>query len=315
MTFVVDWALAPTPSLTVVTEEVMEDVQPMLGPGSVCVTVTGAVVVSEPRADRLRWTEPDGRSFLIGAVPGLTDGTPWEARFRHPLGVAAAPDGSVVAADTDNHAIRLIGPDGWVTTVAGGAYGAVDAQGLEARFRHPQGVAVAPDGTVFVADTVSNTVRRVDADGTVTTLAGGPYGQGDLQAGEISLRRPEAVAVGPDGTVYVADTGNDRVVGIGPSGQARTVAGRRSLGSAPAPAPDLRWPTSLALAGDGTLYITDAASNVVRRASRDGTSTTFAREPGWRPVALSLFPDGRVLVAEARWAPGRTTGRLRTIDP
>ncbi len=262
MTFVVDWALDPTPSLTVVTEEVMEDVQPMLGPGSVCVTATGAVVVSEPRADRLRWTEPDGRSFLIGGVPGLVDGKPWEARFRHPFGVAAAPDGSVV-----------------------------------------------------VADTFSNTVRRVDADGTVTTLAGGPYGQGDLQVGEVTFRRPEAVVVGLDGTVYVADTGNDRVVSIDPSGQARTVAGRRSLGLPPAPAPDLRWPTSLALAGAGTLYITDAASNVVRRVSRGGTSTVFAREPAWRPVALSLFADGRVLVAEAQWAPGRTTGRLRTIDP
>ena len=210
MTFVVDWALDPTPSLTVVTEEVMEDVQPMLGPGSVCVTATGAVVVSEPRADRLRWTEPDGRSFLIRGVPGLVDGKPWEARFRHPFGVAAAPDGSVV-----------------------------------------------------VADRVSNTVRRVDTDGTVTTLAGGPYGQGDLQVGEVTLR----------------------------------------------------WPTSLGLAGAGTLYITDAASNVVRRVSRGGTSTVFACEPAWRPVALSLFADGRVLVAEAQWAPGRTTGRLRTIDP
>ena len=171
-----------------------------------------------------------------------------------------------------------------------------------------------PSLTVVTEEAMED-VQPMDADGTVTTLAGRPYGQGDLQAGEISFRRPEAVAVGPDGTVYVADTGNDRVVGIGPSGQARTVAGRRSLGLAPAPAPDLRWPTSLALAGDGTLYITDAASNVVRRVSRDGTSMTFARDAGWRPVALSLFPDGRVLVAEAQWAPGRTTGRLRTIDP
>jgi hypothetical protein len=314
MTFVVDWALDPTPSLTVVTEEVMEDVQPMLGPGGVCVTVTGAVVVSEPRADRLRWTEPDGRSFLVGGVPGLADGSPWEAWFRHPLGLAAAPDGSVVVADTDNHAIRLVAPDGWVTTLAGGTYGATDGKGVEARFRHPQGVAVAPDGTVVVADTVSNTVRKVDADGTVTTFAGGAYGQGDLQTGEVSFRRPEAVVVGPDGTIYVADTGNDRVVSIGPSARARTVAGRRSLGLPSAPAPDLRWPTSLALA-DGTLYITDAARNVVRRVSRDGTSTVSACEPAWRPVALSLFPNGRVLVAEAQWAPGRTTGRLRTIDP
>lgn len=132
-TFAVDWAIDPTLSRTGLSGEVTEDTQPMGRPGGVCVTVDGAVVVSEPSADRLHWTDPDGRSFLVGGQPGLVNGAPWEARFRHPLGVAAAPDGSVVVADTENHALRRVAPDGRVTTVAGGTYGAVDGRGRDAR--------------------------------------------------------------------------------------------------------------------------------------------------------------------------------------
>jgi DNA-binding beta-propeller fold protein YncE len=315
MTFVVDWAIDPTGALAVVSEEAIGELPSMARPGGVCVTVNGAVVVSEPEANRLRWTEPGGRSLLIGGMPGCDDGAPSEASFRHPLGVAAAPDGSVVVADAENHAIRRVEPDGWVTTVAGGRYGAVDGRGHDARFRSPRGVAVTLDGTVLVADTVNDTVRRVGTDGVVTTMAGGIYGHGDIDAGRVAFRQPEALAVGSDGTVYVADTGNDRVVSISPSGQARLVAGRRAPGRSLAPAPDLRWPTSLAVNVGGTLYVTDAGANAVRRVGPDGASAALLSDPDWQPVALSLSADGRVLVAEARWTLGHMTGRLLTVEP
>jgi DNA-binding beta-propeller fold protein YncE len=313
MAYVVDWAISPVPELTLVREEVTVDDQLAPRLGGVCVTADGAVVVTEPGADRARWDEPGGPSVFFGGPPGLVDGPAGTARFRRPLGVAAGPDGSVLVADTDNHAVRRIDIDGQVATLAGGLYGAVDGPGAQARFRHPQGLAVAPDGTVFVADTVSNTVRRIDGEGMVTTFAGGPYSQGDVEAGPLAFRRPEAVAIGADGTVYVADTGNDRVCSIDVRGRAHLVAGRRRPGQPAAPAPDLRWPTSLALAEDGAVYVSDAANNVVRRIGTDGTATVLPGDPVWQPVALCLSPEGHLVVAEAHWSPRRTTGRLRRV--
>jgi glucose/arabinose dehydrogenase len=270
------------------------------------------VVVTESTANRLRWIEPDAVA-TIGEGSGLQDGTAATARFRHPLGVAAAADGSVIVADTNNHAIRRVDPDGQVHTLAGGIYGEGDGSGGQARFRHPAGVAMAEDGTVVVADMVSNTIRRITLDGRVSTVAGHIYGQGDLAAGRPSFRRPEAVAVGVDGSIYVADTGNDRICRLEPSGRSVLVAGRRAPGLPPAPAADLRWPTSLLVLPDGTIYVTDAGHNVVRRITTDGSDIVIDPDPSWRPVALAAVPDGAILAAETHWSPQRNVGRLRTL--
>lgn len=313
MAYAVDWAIEAAPVLALVTREMRADEELLAKPGGLCVMASGSVVVSEPEADRARRIGLRGASVVFGGASGLRDGAAGVARFRRPLGVAASPDGSVVVADTDNHAVRRIDADGLVTTLAGGIYGALDGLGAQARFRHPQGVAVGPDGAVIVADTVSNTIRRIGLDGVVATLAGGLYGHGDIEAGPPSFRRPEAVTVGADGSIYVADTGNDRVCRIDPSGGWSLVAGRRSTGLPEAPAPDLRWPTSLVVAPDATVYVTDAGNSLVRRISPDGTTAVLPGDPAWQPVALGLFPDGRLLVAEAHWAPRRSIGRLRTV--
>ena len=96
------------------------------------------------------------------------------ARFDTPSGIALAPDGTLVVADTGNNAIRRVSLDGLVTTIAGGSgAGREDGPAATARFDAPLGVAVAEDGTVFVADTYNDSIRRISRDGVVTTFAGG----------------------------------------------------------------------------------------------------------------------------------------------
>jgi DNA-binding beta-propeller fold protein YncE len=313
MAYAVDWEIASTPDIEVVRCGPETEASELGALGGVCSTPSGALVLTEPVADRARWNESGRAVVLIGALSGLADGPATKARLRSPSGVAAAPDGSVVVADTDNHAIRRIGADGRVTTIAGGLYGNVDGPGAQARFRYPKGVAVAPDGTIVVADTGNDSVRRIDVRGDVTTLAGGTYGHGDLSRGQLGLRRPEAVAVSADGTVYVGDTGNDRVCAIGPDGRARLVAGRGGKVGSPAPAAGMRWPTGLAIAPDGTIYVTDAARRAVWCIANDGAADLLPGEPTWRPVALCLSADGTLLVAETHWSPEGTSGRLRTV--
>lgn len=269
--------------------------------------------MSEPLANRLRRVEP-GAGTTVGAGSGLLDGSAEVARFRHPFGIAAAADGSVIVADTNNHAIRRVDPEGQVHTVAGGIYGDRDGEGRQAQFRHPMAVATTPDGTIVVADTVSNVIRRITPDGKVETVAGGIYGQGESGSEKPLFRRPEAVAVGTDGSIYVADTGNDRICRIEPSGQMVLVAGRRPSGLPPAPAANLRWPTSLIVLANGTMYVTDTGRNVIHRIAPDGGDLVVDPDPSWRPVALAVLPEGGILVAETHWSPQRTVGRLRTLE-
>ena len=93
-----------------------------------------------------------------------------------PQGVAVGPDGSLYIADTVNHRIRRVGPDGIITTVAGtgGRLGFTGDGGpaTQARLSIPRGVAVGPDGSLYIADYGNNRIRRVGADGIITTVAG-----------------------------------------------------------------------------------------------------------------------------------------------
>src|SRR5207248_670251 len=147
----------------------------------------------------------------------------------------------------------------------------------------PVGVAVGPDGSVYVADRINLTVRKVAPNGVITTLAGtGAYGfDGDGgPATAARLAAPEGVAVGPDGSVYIADSGNGRVRRVAPGGIITTVAGGGAGGLAalgdglPATAAQLLNPLGVAVAPDGRLYIADYENSRVRTVSPGGTMST-----------------------------------------
>ena len=97
-----------------------------------------------------------------------------QAHFNCPRGVAVDGEGNIVVADTANHRIRKISPDGNVSTLAGsGNRGFEDGQGAQAHFNCPQGVAVDEEGNIIVADTGNNRIRKIDtSNGVTTTLAG-----------------------------------------------------------------------------------------------------------------------------------------------
>lgn len=145
------------------------------------------------------------------------------AQFNAPSDVYAhRATKSLYIADTQNHRIRVV-RNGTVTTLAGGALpGAKDANGVDACFRAPTGVAVDSAGNVYVADRGNNVIRRITADGTVTTYAGtlahdsetGAHNEGfkDGPAADAQFRAPERVSVDhTTGDVYVSDTGNHRI--------------------------------------------------------------------------------------------------------
>lgn len=215
------------------------------------------------------------------------DATGALARFSSPGAVAAGPDGAIYVADTGNHVIRKVDAAGVATTFAGlaGTSGTANGSGSTARFNAPLGVAVDADGTVYVADTGSHTIRKITPAGVVSTLAG-LAGTADSVNGSGTAARfssPGGIAIDGAGNLYVADTGNNQVRKITPAGVVTTLAGwAGSSGTADGVGDSARFNAPLGIAVDvaGTVYVTDSASHTLRKITAAGVVSTLAGAPG-----------------------------------
>ncbi|MBA4094542.1 MAG: gluconolaconase, partial [Candidatus Accumulibacter sp.] len=281
-------------------------------PFGVAVDAHGNVYVADGGdSNRIRRIGRDGVvSTFAGAGEGFADGPGAAAAFHTPSALAIDRLGNLYVADTGNHAIRKITPDGSVSTLAGdGQPGDADGQGRAARFNAPVGVAVDARGNVYVADTYNDRIRRIAPDGMVTTIAGGARpGNADGPGASAAFDTPSAIAAGKDGTLFVADTGNHAIRRIDPAGTVSTLvaplAGERR--------PLLRRPAGLALTHDGHLYIAGGGGRVLQlgpggelRALDDADrppESTFGADGKvhlYGPHGLAVEPDGAVIVADA----------------
>jgi streptogramin lyase len=260
-------------------------------PFGVAVDPRGVVYVAEGGdSNRIRRIDKNGTvSTFAGGREGFADGPGAAAAFHTPSALALDSFGNLYVADTGNHAIRKISPDGSVTTLAGdGQPGDADGQGRAARFRAPVGIAVDKRGNVYVADTYNDRIRRITPEGIVTTVAGGARpGNADGPAIDAAFDTPTAIAAGKDGSLFVADTGNNAIRRIGPDGVVSTLAapldGERQ--------PLLRRPTGLALTHDGYLYIAGAGGRILQLAPG---GELHALEDADRPPESSFGADGKV---------------------
>ena len=181
-------------------------------PYGVAVDSSGTVYVADSSNHRIRKVTSAGAvTTLAGSgTAGYPEGTGSAAQFDNPYGVAVDSAGTVYVADFGNNSIRKITPAGVVTTLAGSTYGFAD--GTAAKFAGPTSVAVDSSGTVYVADSDNHRIRTITPAGVVTTLAGsGVAGFADGTGGAAQFKSPYGVAVDSSGTVYVADTGNNRI--------------------------------------------------------------------------------------------------------
>jgi sugar lactone lactonase YvrE len=198
-----------------------------------------------------------------------------------------ATDGSsFYVADLLDNRIRKVAADGTSTTVVGtGDKGFAGDGGpaTAAKLAFPRAVARTASGVLYIADTANQRVRRVDVNGTITTLAGtgtAGFGGDGGPAQNALLKTPSGVAVGPAGEVYVADTGNSRVRRIATDGTITTIAGNGDPAfggdGGPATSASLNAPRSVAVDPVGRLLIADEGNHRLRRVDTTGVITTVA---------------------------------------
>jgi len=244
------------------------------GPAGVAVDGSGNVYVADSGNNAIRKITAAGVvSTLAGnGTLGLVDAAGTAARFRTPVGVAVDGSGNVYVADMNNNSIRMITAAGVVSTLAGAGFfgaGFVDAAGINARFRFPQGVAVDGSGNVYVADTDNMLIRKITA-GVVSTLAGGNQMQGLVDAAGTAarFRFPQGVAVDGSGNVYVADISNHSLRKVTAAGVVSTVAGNGTQGFVDGPGTTARFNNLRGVAVDGSggnIYVVDASNHRIRQ--------------------------------------------------
>ncbi len=255
------------------------------GPHGVAVDTDGNLYIADTLNYRIRRVDTEGTITTFagtGEKGNSGDGDPAiRTLLNDPYDVAVDTNGNLYIADTSSHRILRVDIAGTITTFAGTGDRGFSGDGgpaVQALLNDPYGVAVDTDGNLYIADTLNHRIRRVDAEGTITTFAGtgdrGISGDGG-PAVQALLDRPRGVAADTDGNVYIAGAFNHRIRRVDTEGTIATFAGTGNRGfsgdGGPAVVARLNFPTRLAVDGAGNLYIADTDNHSIRVLTRSSS--------------------------------------------
>jgi sugar lactone lactonase YvrE len=301
-----------------------------LFPSGAAVGKDGTVYISDTANHRIRALLPDGKVITVAGnvqqqdnygrpVGGYVDGLASIAMFNEPKGLALDDNGILYVADSGNGAIRAVDPSGLVRTVRRG-------------INTPTDVVVGKGGELFVSETLNHRILKIAQTGDWFIYAGGDYkqengwfvgGYADGPGMKAQFNEPTGLALGTNGVLYVADTGNQRIRAVSPLRIVTTVAGSGTElidgtayitgGMADGPAAEARFnfPGGILVTDDQTIYVADTYNHRIRRVLADGTVETAAgtERHGKRngietvarfdgPADVALLPDGSLLIVD-----------------
>lgn len=272
------------------------------GPRGLTIDATGNIYVVDAGNQTIRKITPEGIVTTVAGTVGVwgtADGQGTAAQLLGPEDVVSDHRGNIYIVEADG--VRKLSQDGRVTRLAGKAAGLGYADGTAsaALFYRPEGIAIDAAGNLFVADRQNHVIRRVNADGVVSTLAGHEPGTtyaacaGSTDGDGFTARfnSPGGIAKDAAGNLYIADSGNYTIRKITPTGAVSTVAGMAGMqGSADGDGTNARFnaPRGMAFDAAGNLYVADG---VIRKITSQGQVTTLPSPPGIVEIT-SLSFDG-----------------------
>jgi len=307
-----------------------EDKPQIVYPNGLAIDPAGNLIISDIATHQILKLQKDGKLVVIAGTGeggfGGDGGPAIKAQLNAPHDIAFDGEGNLLIADTFNHRIRRIDSRGNISTVVG--------DGKTVTLNNPQSLAVDREGNLFIADTYNHVVKRVDREGKISIFAGSEAGlAGDKgPADKAQLNLPQAVAVGPDGVVYISDSANSRIRRVGKDGIIQTIAGSgpgSGEGGAgfggdggPAEKAKIFSPADLKFNSLGDLYFPDTGNNRVRMITHGvmvsiaGNGMAGSGGDGGKALAASfntpqkiaLGTDGSIYVAD------RVNHRVRRID-
>jgi hypothetical protein len=259
-------------------------------PRGVTIDAAGAIYIADNYNHAIRKISPNGTitAFAGTGSSGYSGdgGSAAAAKLRYPLGAAVDGSGTVYIADTNNHCIRKVSAVGIITTVAGtgdSGYSGDNGPATSAELYYPAAVVLDGTGGFYIADRYNHRIRKVAANGIITTVAGtgnSGYSGDNGPASAAEIDSPYGIALDKNGSVYIADSRNERIRKVDTAGIITTVAGNGSAGYAgdngPAVSAKLSNPLGVAVDDKGTLYIADCNNDRIRKVDAAGTITTLA---------------------------------------
>ena len=273
----------------------------------------GNSYVADSGNSKIRKIAPDGTvsTFAGSGFVGSEDGAGSAARFTRPAGIVIDSHGNLFVSDSGRYpfssgnTLRKITPAGVVTTVAAG-------------FNWPGGIAIDGADNIYMAEAGANRISKITPGGVVTTVAGsGNRGFTDGTGTAATFFGPGAVAATPDGTLYVADTGNEAIRKITPAGEVTTLAGSMIRGSAdgigsaarfylgessgcygfcdggPRPLPRSKITGGVAVDKAGNVFVGDSLNHTIRKITPAGAVTTIAGLAGRPSMANGVGSAAR----------------------
>ncbi len=246
------------------------------------VDASGNIYVADRENHLIRKITPAGvvSTFAGSGSSGSANGTGTSASFSKPHDIAIDQSGNVYVADYDNHLIRKITSAGVVSTFAGsGSAGSANGTGTSASFNDPSGIAIGPNGNIYVTDKGNNLIRKITSAGVVSTFAGsGSAGSANGTGTSASFRTPYNLNCDLSGNVYVADHDNHLIRKITSAGVVSTFAGSGSAGSANGTGTSASFnnPRDIDFDASGNIYVCDKTNHLIRKITSAGVVSTYA---------------------------------------
>ncbi len=271
-------------------------------PAAIATDINGNFFVADSQNDAVREVTTNGAVTTFAGqpgIPGAANETGTNAQFNTPSGLAFDAHGNLFVSDTGNNMIREITPSGAVSIFAGvaGSGGFADGPAGGALFASPLGIAVAANGTVFVADSGNHCLREISG-GAVSTFAGEPqvWGTADGMGTNAQFNGPLGLAFDARGNLFVSDANNDTIREITTNGMVTTFAGLAGAdGSADGNLSSARFRSPAELAFDrlGNLFVADSFNQTIREISTNGVVTTVSGAAGVSGASDGVNGAGR----------------------
>jgi sugar lactone lactonase YvrE len=281
-------------------------------PFGICRDAAGNIFVADNNNNRIRKITSTGVvTTLAGSTVGFADGIGLAAQFNMPYSVCLDGLGNIYVADSGNHKIRKITPNGIVSTFAGSTQGFTNGTGVAAKFNFPSGVCSDASGNIYVGDRNNNVIRKISPSGVVTTFAGsGDAGNANGIGTSAQFSAPKGICIDVSGDLYVADSNNFRIRKITSTGSVSTFAGSTfGFVNGLSSIAKFNEPSDVCIDNSGNVYVSDSFNNVIRKINTSGTVSTLVTNQLNFPYGICSDILGNLIISDA----GNNSIKLITV--